>query len=324
MDRLPVQVNYTPAMADKLASHYGIVVAALPARLGNHLRRVELTYPKRRSADGTTSYDWWDAGWDGRSEGYWHAWAPLADSTDLDAHPWPDPNAASLLDDAARTISGQDSSYFIVPNFSFCLFERAWSLRGFHALLMDLSDRPEWVQELLDRITDIQTVLARRFVAAGVDGGYFADDYGTQRGMLISAGVWRRLVKPRLARMFAPFKEAGLPVILHSDGDIRSILADLIEIGVTVLNPVQPEILDHRWLMREFGGRLSFYGGISTQRVLPRGTPEEVRQATADSIATLAPRGTGLVAGPSHRLQTDVPAENVDAMLAAFPRDPAL
>ena len=199
-----------------------------------------------------------------------------------------------------------------------CLFERAWSLRGFDALLMDMLERPEWVEELLDRIAAIQIALGKRFVAAGVDGGYFGDDYGAQRSMLFSPRLWRRLIKPRLAAMFAVFLDAGLPVILHSDGDIRAILPDLVEIGLTTLNPVQPEVLEHAWLHREYGSKLSFYGGISTQEVLPTGNAEAVRAATLACARKLAPEGTGLLLGPSHRLQSDVPAHSVDAMLEAF------
>ena len=154
--------------------------------------------------------------------------------------------------------SDRGANYFIAPNLGICLFERAWSLRGFDDLLMDMLERTEWVEELLDRITEIQLILSRRFVAAGVAGGYFGDDYGAQRAMLFSPRLWRRLIKPRLAKLFAVFVDAGLPVILHSDGDIRAILPDLVEIGLTTLNPVQPEVLDHAWLQKEYGAKLSF------------------------------------------------------------------
>jgi uroporphyrinogen decarboxylase len=163
--------------------------------------------------------------------------------------------------------------------------------------------------------------LARRFVALGVDGGYFGDDYGAQRSMLFSPKLWRQLFKPRLARMFGVFRGAGLPVILHSDGDIWAILPDLVEIGLNCLNPVQPEVLEHGRLYREFGKHLSFYGGISTQTVMPSGTPAQVKAAAAACIRDLAPDGTGLVLGPSHRMQSDIPVANVAAMLEAFPRD---
>jgi len=184
--------------------------------------------------------------------------------------------------------------------------------------LMDLVLKPAFVEELLERITDVQVALARRFVALGVDGGYFGDDYGAQRGMLFSPKMWRALFKPRLARMFAVFREAGLPIILHSDGDISAILPDLVEIGMTMLNPVQPEVLDHAWLRQAFGDRLAFYGGLSQQTVLSRGKPADVRAAVAECVRTLAADGTGLLIGPSHRMTSEVPLENVNAMLDVF------
>lgn len=357
VDHLPVQTNYTGAMGRKLATHFGCALNELAARLDNHLLRVDAAHAPQLSTDGKVSFDWWGAGWGTETEGYWHAAAPLTHSTDLAAFPWPDPQTPGLLQDAICAIAADGGQHFVVPNFGFALFERAWSLRGFDQLLMDLVDRPAWVEELLDRITDIQVALAKRFVALstqqpadgaespsgqaaqekeaqkkaarqrrptgvgeGIDGGYFGDDYGAQRGLLFSPKLWRRLIKPRLARMFAVFRDAGLPVILHSDGGIWTILPDLVEIGLTCLNPLQPEVLEHARLYREFGAHLSFYGGISTQTVLPGGSPDEVRATVQACMRALAPDRTGLILGPSHRMQSDIPVENVVAMLEAFPR----
>ena len=317
MDHLPTQCNYTPRMAEKLASYFRVLPCELDARLGNHLLRVDVTHQKRFSEDGLIAFDWWGSGWSTETEGYWHSFAPLGHSEDLAHFPWPDADDPHLLDDAAYSVAAH-RQLFVVPNFGMCLFERAWSLRGFDRLLVDLAERPEWVEGLLDRITEIQTRLAQRFLEIGVDGGYFGDDYGAQRSMLFSPQLWRRLIKPRLARMFAVFRGADLPVILHSDGDIRSILPDLVEIGVTALNPVQPEVLDHQWLFREYGEKLSFYGGVSTQVVMPMTNDEAVRQATLECASRLAPSGTGLILGPSHRMQSDIPPRNVEAMLEAF------
>ena len=319
VDRLPTQINLTPPMAQSVADHLGVSTAELPEVLGNHLLRVDLSYPRWRSGDGKTAFDWWGAGWSTESQGYVHTLAPMQSPDAIESFPWPDPSDPALLDDAIRRMRADGGSHFVVPNLGMCLFERAWSLRGFEVFLMDMGERPEWVEEILDRITEIQLALVHRFIAAGVDGGYFGDDYGAQRSLLFSTRMWRRFIKPRLARLFAPFRDAGLPVILHSDGDIGALLPDLVEIGVTTLNPVQPEVLDHEWLYQEFGSRLSFYGGISTQCVLPRGTAAEIRAATEACIRNLAPHGTGLLLGPSHRMQTDIPMESVEAMLRSFP-----
>lgn len=318
VDRLPTQINYTQAEGAKMAAHFGVPIKDLPARLNNHILRVDLTAPRRLSLDGKTSYDWWGVGFDTEEEGYFVSDSPLADTTNLERFPFPDPHASLLLDDAARAIAVDNGEHFVVPNLGFSLFERAWSLRGFANFLMDLALEPEFSADLLERITAIQLVLIHRFIALGVDGGYFGDDYGAQKGLLMSPTTWRHLIKPRLARLFAPFRDAGLPVFMHSDGDIAPILPDLVEIGLNVFNPVQPEVIDHRWLRATFGERLAYYGGISTQTVLPNGTPAEIKAAAAETMRTLAPDNTGLIVAPSHRMMTDIPMENVEALLDAF------
>ena len=318
VDRIPTQINYTRSLAEKVADHFGIAADALPAHLNNHLLRVDLSTTPRLSDDQTIRYDWWGAGFDTQEEGYFLRDAPLGDTKDLDSFAWPDPYAPTLLDDAKHRIESDDGHHFSVPNFGFALFERAWSLRGFDTFLMDLALDPDFAAELLDRIVAIQLVLIRRFLDLGVDGVYFGDDYGAQKSTLMSPRMWRRLIKPRLARLFAPISEAGLPILMHSDGDIAPILPDLVEVGLTTLNPVQPEVIDQGWLRETFAGKLAFYGGISTQTVLPYGTPAEVKAAVLAAARTLAPDGTGLVIAPSHRMMTDIPLENITALLEAF------
>jgi uroporphyrinogen decarboxylase len=318
VDRLPTQINYTHAMGRKLAQHYGVDERDLPEHFGNHLMRVEVQFEPKFSDDGKVKYDWWGVGFNTEEEGYFASVNPLADSKELDAYPWPDPNVSDLLDSASQIMKDDADQHFIVPNFGFALFERAWSLRGFDTFLLDMALAPNFVDELLERILEIQLVLIGRFIDLGVDGGYFGDDYGAQQNMLFSPAMWRQFIKPRLARMFAPFQEAGLPIIMHSDGQIQAILPDLIEIGLTALNPVQPEVLDHSWLRNTFGARLAYYGGVSTQTVLPNGSPDDVRKSVRNCIEQLAPEGTGLVVAPSHRMMTDIPLENIDVLLDTF------
>lgn len=318
VDQLPTQINYTQALGQKIAQHYGVSEQDLPEHFGNHMVRVDIQFDSRVSADGKVKYDWWGVGFDVEEEGYFVSVNPLADSKDLDTNPWPDPNAHNLLDSASRIIEEDAGQHFITPNFGFALFERAWSLRGLDTFMMDMVLDSGFAEELLDRILEIQLVLIRRFIGLGVDGGYFGDDYGAQKNMLFSPQMWRKFIKPRLARMFAQFREAGLPVLMHSDGQIQAIIPDLIEIGLTALNPVQPEVLDHNWLKATFGDNLAYYGGISTQTVLPHGSPSDVRKAVHICIGQLAPEGTGLIIAPSHRMMTDIPLTNIDSLLDTF------
>jgi uroporphyrinogen decarboxylase len=318
VDRIPTQINYTAAFGQTMAAYFDVSLEQLPHFLDNHLVRVDINHDGRLSDDGKVRFDWWGVGFDTQEEGYFAVVNPLAEAQDLDLYHWPDPHASDLLQDAKETIAAKGEAYFIVPNLGFALFERAWSLRGFEQFFLDMATDTAYVGALLDRITEIQLALIHRYLDLGVDGGYFGDDYGAQKNLLFSPRMWRTLIKPRLARLFAPFKERSLPVIMHSDGQIQQILPDLLEIGLTTLNPVQPEVVDHAWLREHVGGRLSFYGGISTQTVLPFGTAGEVEATVSQVIHTLAPEGTGLIVAPSHRMMSDIPMENVAAMLAAF------
>jgi uroporphyrinogen decarboxylase len=320
VDHLPTQINYTGRQGAHMAQHFGVSLADLPVRLDNHLRRLDLTYPSRLSVDGQARFDWWGAGFDTQEEGYFVRVSPLQENKDLDAFTWPDPHDPHILDDAARIMARDGAEYFIVPNFGWALFERAWSLRGMVEFFIDMGRDPGYAGELLDRITEIQLVLIRRFIDLGVDGGYFGDDYGGQANMLISPKMWRTLIKPRLARLFAPFRQAGLPVMMHSDGHIEAILPELVEIGLTVYNPVQPEVTDFAWLRQTFGDRLAYYGGVSTQTTLPFGKPDDVREAVSKAARELAPNDTGLLIAPSHRMMVDIPMANVEALLEAFAR----
>jgi uroporphyrinogen decarboxylase len=318
VDRIPTQINYTSDMGQAMATHFDVTMAELPDFLGNHMVRVDLSFEPRYSEDGKLKYDWWGVGFDTEEEGYFTAENPMSDSTDLANFPWPDPTDPALLREAEATIAADGGRHFITPNFGWALFERAWSLRGLDIFMMDMALDPDFSEELLERITEIQLTLIRRYIDLGVDGGYFGDDYGAQKNMLFSPKMWRQLIKPRLARLFEPFREKGLPILMHSDGQIQEVLPDLVEIGLTTLNPVQPEVLDHQWLYDNFNGQLAFYGGVSTQTVLPYGSPEEVREAVSRCRSTLAPDGTGLLLAPSHRMMADIPMANVEAMLAGF------
>jgi uroporphyrinogen decarboxylase len=318
VDRLPTQINFTSGMGEKMAAHFDVTAEELPEFLGNHMVRVDLRQPTKVSEDGRVRIDWWGVGFDTKEEGYFAAVNPLAMNSDLDAFPWPNPHDQHLFADAQQTIGTDAGAHFILPNFGFALFERAWSLRGFEQFFIDMAADPVYAGELLDRITEIQLVLINRYLELGVDGGYFGDDYGAQKNLLFSPRMWRKLIKPRLFRLFAPFRDRGLPILMHSDGQIQQILPDLVEIGLTTLNPVQPEVLDHQWLYDNFKDTLTFYGGISTQTVLPNGTAVAVQTAVTDCVRQLAPEGTGLLLAPSHRMMTDIPMANVEALLDVF------
>jgi uroporphyrinogen decarboxylase len=199
----------------------------------------------------------------------------------------------------------------------FSLFERAWSLRGFENFLADLAGEEKFVCELFEHILDYNMKIIDRALTYPIDGFFVGDDYGQQRGLLMSPATWRRLIKPCLAKMFEKVKLSGRTVALHSCGNLSDILGDLIDIGLDIYQTVQPEIYGLKKIKDQFGAHLTFWGGISTQKTLPYATPAEIKKIVSDTIKILGKNG-GYIAAPTHQIPADVPVENVIALAEAF------
>jgi uroporphyrinogen decarboxylase len=228
---------------------------------------------------------------------------------------FPDPGAIPVYD-FVREDAKRYPDRFHMLSIGFALFERAWSLVGMENLLLYFMMEPAFVHDLLDRITEYNVAVVRTAAPLGVDCAHLGDDWGAQNGPLIAPDAWREFVKPRYVRICAAAKEAGLLVSQHSCGKVTALLPDMIEAGVDVFDPFQPEVMDIGAVRREYRGRLAFWGGLSVQETLPHGTPEDVRAETERLLREIAPGG-GYVLAPSHSLTGDVPPENVDAFLKA-------
>ena len=199
------------------------------------------------------------------------------------------------------------------------IFEVAWQLRGMEELFTDFKFRPELAAYLLDTITDARLSMARFFARQDVDVLILGDDVSMQTGMIMSPATWRTWFKERMRLIIAAAREIkpDLPVFYHSDGNPAAILPDLIEIGVTILNPVQPECIDPLMVKQLYGDRLALWGAIGTQTTMPFGTPQQVRDEVRRRIETVGTEG-GLVLGPTHSLEPDVPWENIVALYQAI------
>ncbi|MCR4905725.1 MAG: hypothetical protein K6A33_06550 [Clostridiales bacterium] len=196
-------------------------------------------------------------------------------------------------------------------------FEKAYFSRGLEYFLADMAAEPEFAMELLDFITEKNLSILKQIVETpGLDGVLLGNDWGSQRDLLMSPGTWRTMLKPGAQKEYDLIREAGLDVWVHSCGDISKILPDLCEMGADVLNPLQPECMDIFELKRAFGADLTFWGGISTQRTLPYGTPDEVREETRRVTAALSENGGYLIAA-AQGIQADVPFENLCALIDA-------
>jgi uroporphyrinogen decarboxylase len=199
------------------------------------------------------------------------------------------------------------------------IFEPAWYLRGFEQLLTDLHVNPPMAEACLERMTEIKCALARRYAEAGVDVLVFGDDIGEERNMILSPQLWRKWLKPRLRRLIEAAKEANPQVLCyyHSDGNIEAVIPELIETGVEILNPIQPECMDPLSVKNEHGQALTLWGTIGTQRLMPFGSRREVAETVRTMIREVGFNG-GLVIAPTHILEPEVPWENILALVEAI------
>ena len=198
------------------------------------------------------------------------------------------------------------------------IFEIAWGIRGFAELMMDFAVNPRVAEYLLDGITELRRFQAEQYARAGVDVIMLGDDVGMQDRMLMNPDTWRRWLKPRLRSVIEGIHSVKPDTIIfyHCDGFIEPIIEDLVEIGVSVLNPVQPECMNPEELRAKYGKKLAFWGTVGIQTTLPFGSPDEIRELVKSRIDTLG-RDGGLLISPTHAIEPDVPWKNLMAFVEA-------
>lgn len=198
------------------------------------------------------------------------------------------------------------------------MYETAWQIRGYEEFLMDVVERPAWAECLLERLAQQNRVKALAAARAGVDRITTGDDVANQQAMMFAPDTWRRIFHSRWAATWREVKEinAGTRIWYHSDGNVLDIVGDLVDAGMDILNPLQPECLDIDEVHKRWGGRLSFDGAIGTQSTMPFGTPDEVRARVKEVIEKYGREG-GLMISPTHILEPDVPLANIEALVEA-------
>lgn len=218
-----------------------------------------------------------------------------------------------------RTVDEAHAAGQWVQVFVGHMYENAWQVRGYEAFLMDLVTRRHWAEVLLDRFLSNNLRAAVAAARAGADCIAFGDDVANQNALMFQPSLWREVMKSRWAAVIAAARaiQPHVPIWYHSDGNIEAILDDLVEIGVTILNPVQPECMNPAAIRRRYGRRLAFDGCVGTQTTFPFGTPQEVRRVVHELAETLNARHGGLRLAPTHVLEPEVPPENVVAFFRA-------
>lgn len=313
-DYVPYAIPIDPEVAERLDAYYG----------SDHWRRRIQSFTQTAGiewrADTLEDGRWRDRFgvlWeDAPGPGAWHSVdVPLKEPT-LKGYEFPDLLTDEDLTRLEQFFSGPHERYRIV-GMGMLFFERAWALRGMENILMDFHLHPQFAHELFEALMQMHLDILDRIAHLPIDAVRFGDDFGAQRGLIMGTPVWREFLKPRLARMYERAHEHGFAVWIHSCGDNSPIIEDLIEMGVDVFNPFQPEAQDVYAMKRDFGDRITFEGGIGTQELLPRGTPESIRAEIARLCREIG-RGGGFILSPTKPIMPDVPTENAAACVEAI------
>ncbi len=212
------------------------------------------------------------------------------------------------------------SQRFRIVQLGMLFFERSWFMRGMQQIMMDICMNPTFVHELLDGLEDVCSRVIDRLLrdwGDRIDAIGMSEDYGSQKSLLISPQHWREFIKPRLARLVGKIRGAGKHAYIHSCGHVLPIIGDLIDVGVTMLQPLQPEAMDIFEVKRRFGKNLCLMGGISTQRTLHHGSVEDVKHEVQECLTRMAVGG-GYVMAPAKPILPGVPVENAIALIDAF------
>jgi uroporphyrinogen decarboxylase len=237
---------------------------------------------------------------------------------ELEQYAWPSPDwlCVSHLKEEIESLNRPERRAIVFPAGGY--FEIAWFLRGLERLLMDMAAQRDTAEFILRKVTAFFKEVTTRALEASdgqIDIVWSSSDVGMQTGMICSPEMWREQLKPWHRELVEPFKQMGLRTRYHTDGSVVDIMEDLIEMGLDLLDPIQPKAagMAAENLYARFGGRISFYGGVDTQELLPYGSAQQVEQEVLRLIQVLGANG-GYVVAASNAVQPDVPVENILAL----------
>lgn len=339
-DRFPVFANFTPQVAQKMsaflkmpyekpldsmlstrASHMDLLV-----KLGNDAVGIAacapVLFPTRTLENGLIENEW---GMVFKPMGLYNEFHtyPLAHAetaNDISRYHFPVPSATGRWTEAQKTIAKYRKTHGIIADLETTIFETAWYLVGLEKFLMDLMTEAEYVTPLLDKIQEIHTFYGTKMIELGADVLWCGDDFGTQTSQIMDLETFRKYFKPRYKQMFEAFRLANPAVKLawHSCGAFAPFIPEFIEIGLDIVNPLQPLAsgMDPEMVSIEFGNDLVFFGGICVQDLLPNQTPVEITKEVTRRAKILGKNGAYIIA-PAHNIQDDTSIENILAFFDA-------
>ena len=226
---------------------------------------------------------------------------------------FPNPDETTRYESYNKILKENTDTFFICT-LGFSLFERAWTLTGMENLFMAMMSNKKFAHLLLDKILEFNLKVIENTTKFNIDAMIFGDDWGQQNGLLMGPELWKEFIEPRIKQMYQAVKKKGKYVFIHSCGKVDELFPNLIECGLDVFNPFQPEVINVFEAKNKYGTSLSFYGGISTQKTLPFGTINQVKEEVSRLIEKIG-KGGGYFAAPAHAIPADAKPENIAAMI---------
>lgn len=334
-DFVPVEMNFCPAIQKKFMDHnpgltdpskvFDFSARSVPGPRCRHLETPDwMKYYRGKTFKEGTSIDGNGVAHEPGSEAAVHMTRmhhPMEGFSSLEeyqAFPYLTVDPDETGEVRRAVLAAHDGGYAAVGHMACTVWETSWYMRGMENLMVDMLGEEDTAVYHLDRITGISCDRAAVFARAGVDILAIGDDIGMQSSIMMSIELYREWIKPRLARVIAAARaiNPGIIILYHTCGYVIPLIEDLIEAGIDVLNPVQPECMDFSTVHERFGDRLSFNGTIGTQTTMPFGTPEEVRAEVFRNLDIAGEKG-GLLPCPTHLLEPEVPWENILAYVGA-------
>jgi uroporphyrinogen decarboxylase len=313
-DIVPYNISINPRLNEKLLKVYGDRFLKLSSKIINHF--LGLSFKAKNDIPPLDVVGNWedDFGcvWCQSLDGAPYVIKPAFSEPHIKGFEFPDYSLPELYTNIPLVID-KNRDKFIIGSISFVLFERSWAMRGFQQILIDFHKNPRFVEELYDKLTEINLDAVDRLVKFDIDAVCFGDDYGMQKGLLMGPRNWRTFIKPRLKRLYERVKKAGKLVMIHSCGDNSDIMGDFIDLGVDIFNPTQPEAMNIYDLKRKWGSQITFNGCIPSQK-LPFFSPKKISEEVRRIRAFMSKDG-GFILEPTKELRWDVPTETAIALI---------